>query len=206
MFREIERTLIDRGAIDRRVRAMAEELARELQGEIERTGVERVVVIPIMTGALVFTADLIRDLPLKLSLDLVTVSSYPGRTTESKGVSLRSALPDDLAGAHVVVIDDILDSGRTLSVVREHIAAQNPRSLRLVVLLDKRARREEEVAVDLVGFQIPDEFVVGYGLDFDGYYRNLPEIATLKAEHVLGERGTEDRGGAGGVGGAGGGA
>ena len=184
MFREIDRTLIDDGAIDRRVGELADELAAALQAEIAQTGVERVAVIPIMTGALVFTADLIRRLPLKLSLELVTVSSYPGRTTESQGVKLRGSIPDGLEGAHVVVIDDILDSGRTLAAVREAVLEQSPASLRFVVLLEKRARREQAVNAEQVGFQIPDEFVVGYGLDYDGYYRNLPQIATLKPEHV----------------------
>ncbi|MEM1183557.1 MAG: phosphoribosyltransferase family protein [Planctomycetota bacterium] len=186
MFREIDRTLIDAEAIKRRVAAMADELAVALQAEIDRTGIDRVAVMPIMTGALVFTADLIRRLPLKLSLELITVSSYPGRTTESRGATLRGSIPEGLGGAHVVVIDDILDSGRTLSTVQSAILAQSPASLRFIVLLEKRARREQEILAQHVGFQIPDEFVVGYGLDFDGYYRNLPDIATLKADHVLG--------------------
>ncbi|MEM7756082.1 MAG: phosphoribosyltransferase family protein [Planctomycetota bacterium] len=189
MFREIDRTLIDADAIERRVTQMAGELAEGLAADIERTGVERVAVIPIMTGALVFTADLIRRLPLKLSLELVTVSSYPGRTTESKGVALRGAIPEGLSGAHVVVIDDILDSGRTLATVRDLVLEQSPASLRFVVLLNKSARREQDITAEHVGFEIPDEFVVGYGLDFDGYYRNLPAIATLRPEHVQGASG-----------------
>jgi len=188
VFREIDRTLIDEAAIGRRVGELADELAAALQAEIERTGVERVAVIPIMTGALVFTADLIRCLPLKLSLELVTVSSYPGNATESKGALLRGSISAGLEGAHVVVIDDILDSGGTLAAVRDAILEQSPASLRFVVLLEKRARREQAVNAQHVGFQIPDEFVVGYGLDFDGYYRNLPSIATLRPEHVQGGR------------------
>jgi hypoxanthine phosphoribosyltransferase len=194
VFREIDETLITRDAIQRRVHAMADELARALQAEIESGGPGRVVVIPVMTGALVFTADLIRELPLKLSLELVTVSSYPGTSTDSQGVQLRGELPDDLKDAHVVVIDDILDSGRTLAEVRRRVAQQDPASIRIVVLLEKRARREHEVPADLVGFQIPDEFVVGYGLDFDGYYRNLPDIVTLRPEHVLDEKAAAETG------------
>lgn len=136
--------------------------------------------MPILTGAMVFAADLIREMPMRLSMRLVTVSSYPGATTVSKGAALRGAIPADLGGRHVVVIDDILDSGHTLALVRELVLEQNPASLRLCVLLDKKVARSVEIRPNYVGFEIPDAFVVGYGLDYDGYYRNLPEIAVLE--------------------------
>lgn len=184
MFPEIERTLVTRKQIAERVTQMAHEIARDLKADLLRDGhsaldQDRVVLIPIMTGAMIFAADLIREMPVKLAIGLVTVSSYPGQSVSSKGAQLASALPANLAGKHVLVIDDILDSGQTLALVREVVSAQNPASLRIAVLLDKKTRRVREVPVDYVGFEIPDEFVVGYGLDYDGYYRNHPEIAVL---------------------------
>jgi hypoxanthine phosphoribosyltransferase len=137
----------------------------------------------VLTGALVFTADLIRELPIKLALRLVAVSSYPGKSMESKGIMMASELPGDLAGKHVLIIDDILDSGQTLGMVRELVERQSPASVRCCVLLKKpQSARKREVAVEYVGFEIPDAFVVGYGLDYDGFYRNHPEIATLRRE------------------------
>ncbi len=184
MFPEIERTLVTRRQIADRVTQMAHEIARDLKADLLRDGhsaldQDRVVLIPIMTGAMIFAADLIREMPVKLAIGLVTVSSYPGQSVSSKGAQLASALPANLAGKHVLVIDDILDSGQTLALVREVVSAQNPASLRIAVLLDKKTRRVRDVPVDYVGFEIPDEFVVGYGLDYDGYYRNHPEIAVL---------------------------
>ncbi len=184
MFPEIERTLVSRERIAARVAEMARDIARDLNADLVRDGhsaldEDRVVLIPVMTGAMIFAADLIREMPVKMSLGLVTVSSYPGQSVSSKGAQLASALPDNLAGKHVLVIDDILDSGQTLALVREVVSAQHPASLRIAVLLDKKTARVREVPVDYVGFEIPDEFVVGYGLDYDGYYRNHPEIAVL---------------------------
>jgi hypoxanthine phosphoribosyltransferase len=163
---------------------MARRIAEDLSEDLRRDGhsafdQDRVVLIPIMTGAMIFAADLIREMPLKLSIGLVTVSSYSGQSVSSKGAQLASALPDNLAGKHVLVIDDILDSGQTLALVRAVVWAQHPASLRIAVLLDKKTKRVREVPVDYVGFEIPDEFVVGYGLDYDGYYRNHPEIVVL---------------------------
>ncbi|MBX3322972.1 MAG: hypoxanthine phosphoribosyltransferase [Phycisphaeraceae bacterium] len=182
MFIEIEQVLIDRHRIARRVREMAGAIATDLAAITarEKSSVEgRVVFVPIMTGAMIFAADLVREMPIKLSLELVAISSYPGQSVVSRGARLASELPRDLAGKHVVVIDDILDSGQTLDLVRKAILAQNAASVRLCVLLRKNVQRVVEVEPDYVGFEIPDAFVVGYGLDYDGYYRNYPEIGTL---------------------------
>jgi len=199
---DLDRILISEGEIAARVAQMAGLIAADLLEEIAGTRdmsvldddsvherlSDRIVFIPIMTGALIFTADLVRRLPFKLSLELIAVSSYPGRATESKGARIDSALPDELAGKHVVVIDDILDSGRTMDLVRERVQLRRPASVRSAVLLDKRARREVDVRCDYAGFEIPDEFVVGYGLDYGGLYRNLPDIAVLRREVVGGGR------------------
>lgn len=186
MDRELHRVLIGRERIATRVsqigRAIAEDLAHE-------NGKARVVMVPILTGAMVFVADLIRHIPIKMSIRPVTLSSYPGQAVESQGVTLRGEIPTDLSGAHVIVIDDILDSGRTLGLLRRMILAQRPASLRLCVLLSKhKARgRDEDVTVDYAGFEIDDEFVVGYGLDYDGYFRNLPDIMTVRRDGDVGE-------------------
>lgn len=185
MIRDIERTLIGREAIAARVREMGLQIASDIERELlaEGSSVEeggRVSLISIMTGALIFTADLVREMPLKLSLELVTVSSYPGASTMSKGAAMRSVLPKDLKGKHVLIVDDILDSGQTLDLVDRLVKEQSPASVRICVLLRKLVPRVVDVPAHYIGFDIPNEFVVGYGLDYDNYYRNLPEIGVLK--------------------------
>lgn len=189
MFPEIDRILVSRQQIADRVKEMAAEIAADLRADLAADGdspldEDRVIIIPIMTGAMIFVADLVRELPMKLSLGLVAVSSYPGESVTSKGAHLESELPEDLEGKHIIVLDDILDSGQTLATVKGLIEQKNPASLRLGVMLDKKTKRTIDVKVDYVGFEIPDEFVVGYGLDYNGYYRNYPEIAVLRPEAV----------------------
>lgn len=189
MVADVESTLIDRAQIALRVHDLGRELARDLQDELKREndpeGHGRIVFVPILTGALVFTADLIRELSLKLSLRVVAVSSYPGTSVESKGAKLAGELPKDLAGKHVVIVDDILDSGQTLGLIDELVQTQKPASVRICVLLKKPPEvRKREVKAHYVGFEIPNEFVVGYGLDYDGFYRNLPYIGVLKQEAI----------------------
>lgn len=186
IHRDIENVLIPRDRIAERVRELGAHIARDLQVDLAReiaSGAEqRVVLIPVLTGAMVFVADLIREIPLKLSIEVVGVSSYPGKSVESKGVSIRHELPRALRGTHVLIVDDILDSGQTLDVVTRLVREQAPASVRTCVLLRKPGKARVPFVPDYVGFDIPDEFVVGYGLDYDGYYRNYPQIATLKPE------------------------
>lgn len=178
--------LIDRERIRQRVREMGAELSRDLSAALTAEGYQptehpdRVVLIPVMTGAIVFAADLIREMPLRISIRIVTVSSYPGESTTSQGVTIKSRLPEDLSGRHVVIIDDILDSGRTLAALSEAVRAQGAASVRSCVLLKKNVPRDVVVPNCSAGFEIPDEFVVGYGLDYNGFYRNLPEIVTMR--------------------------
>jgi hypoxanthine phosphoribosyltransferase len=180
MFPELGEVLIEEGRIAARVAAMGRQIAGDLQADVERSGIDRIVLIPILTGAVVFVADLIREMPLKLSLGVVAVSSYPGRSMASKGAAIRGELPSDLAGKHVLIVDDVLDTGQTLDLVRQLVLEQSPASLRICVLLRKDVPRAVEVPVDYAGFDIPDRFVVGYGLDYDGYYRNYPQIAAMR--------------------------
>lgn len=183
MIRDLARVLITREQIAERVHELGEEIARDLRAEVGEEAEEgEVVLVPILTGAVVFVADLIRQLPLKLRLEVVAVSSYPGRSMASKGAMMRSELPANLGGRHVLIVDDILDSGQTIALLRAMIGEQGPASVRTCVLLDKQVERAVDVRAEYVGFEIPDEFVVGYGLDYDGHYRNLPEIAVLRPE------------------------
>lgn len=185
MQRDIARILIARDRIRERVAELAARIAEDTPFEAGSDDDGSLVLIPVMTGAMVLTADLVREMPFKLKLELVAVSSYPGKSMESKGAHIASELPSDLEGKHVVVIDDILDSGHTIAVLRSLIEQHKPASLRVCVLLKKERSDGVSVATaDYVGFSIPDEFVVGYGLDYDGYYRNHPEIVTLKPEAI----------------------
>lgn len=177
--------LIGEKEIASRVASLARELSVALRADLDREGLDldapgRVVFMPVLSGAIVFFADLIRQLPVAMSTELVSVSSYRGATTESLGASVVGALPRDLTGKHVVIVDDILDTGRTLGLLKAEIAMQNPASLRICVLLRKERTRDVPVEADLAGFDIPDVFIVGYGLDYDGHYRNLRDIRVLE--------------------------
>lgn len=190
---QIDRILITRDQLARRAVSLGAEITRDVRRELSPVqpgagdgwapGNERLILVPILTGSIVFVADLIRNIPLPMSIRPVTISSYPGTATTSQGAHVQGALPTDLAGAHVLIVDDILDSGRTLGLLRRLTEAQRPASVRIAVLLRKHKAggREEPVEVEYAGFDIEDEFVVGYGLDYDGYYRNLPDIGVLRA-------------------------
>ncbi len=193
----VQRVLLSREQIAKRVNELGQQIAADLDAEAKRVvaaaqvarltesevaaAAGPIVLIPVLTGALVFVADIIRAMPVAMSIKPVTLSSYPGKSTTSQGVTVQSGVPMDLKGARVLIIDDILDSGKTLGLLRRLVEAQQPRSVRIAVLLNKRKPngRAEEVHVEYSGFEIDDEFVVGYGLDYDGIYRNLPDIVTL---------------------------
>jgi hypoxanthine phosphoribosyltransferase len=137
--------------------------------------------VAALTGALIFLSDLIRRLPLRLRLDVVRVSSYPHRATASREPSVPIASAGDLPGRHVLIIDDILDTGKTLELIRGLVLAAGAASARTCVLISKR--RDDlpaRVAADFVGFDIEDQFVVGYGLDYGDLYRNLPDVCLLR--------------------------
>jgi len=183
---DIEEVLIDHEAIGRRVAELAEQITRDF-GDDEQTPA-KITLVPILTGSFMFAADLMRHLPLRLQTHLMSVSSYPGAATTSQGAAVQQALtnvPDDLSGLHVLIVDDILDSGSTLRLVRDTLAAKKPDSLASCVLLRKDRPEALAFEVDYIAFNIPDRFVVGYGLDYDGYYRNLPEICTLKPDALF---------------------
>lgn len=172
---DIGEILIDQAAIAAKVKELGTRIATDYHGK-------DLVLVSILKGALPFLADLMRQIPLPLSLDFLEVSSY-GRETESSGVvRILKDLANPIEGRHVLVVEDILDTGHTLRYVLDHLRAQRPASLRLCTLLDKPARRVLDVSVHYRGFEIPDKFVVGYGLDYGGIYRNLPFICVLRPE------------------------
>ena len=180
---------MDRHRIAARIEEMGRQITSDLRTSMAATpapGAEieqSVVLVPILTGSMIFMADLIRHIPVQMSIRPVTIRSYHGTATSSQGASISGDVPTNLEGAHVLIVDDILDSGRTLGLIRRLFAAQRPASLRIAVLLRKdesTGRRQEHVEVEYIGFDIGDEFVIGYGLDFDGYHRNLPDIGVLE--------------------------
>jgi hypoxanthine phosphoribosyltransferase len=168
---EVERILIPEEQIARRVRV----LSRQIESDFTK---RELVVVSLLSGTVMFLADLIRHLSLPLRLDFIGVSSY-GLGTESGDLVFTKELRLDVRGRDVLLVDDILDTGRTLSRVIPKLRALRPRRIRTCVLLDKPDRRVEDIEADYVGFEIPDFFVVGYGLDFAERYRNLPFVGVL---------------------------
>jgi hypoxanthine phosphoribosyltransferase len=180
MEQDIDRVLIPQDQIARRVREMAKQIVADhtVLGE----AAAEITLVPILT------ADLMRNLSLKMRIGLLTVSSYPGAKVSTQGSQLIGQQLGDLRGRHVLLIDDILDSGGTLRLVKPVLESMGPASVKTCVMLRKDRPAARETPVDYVGFEIPDEFVVGYGLDYDNYYRNLPDIVTLKKTIITGEK------------------
>ncbi|MEK7713957.1 MAG: hypoxanthine phosphoribosyltransferase, partial [candidate division NC10 bacterium] len=138
------------------------------------------VLVGVLQGAFVFMADLVRAIPIDLATDFISLSSYEGGTTSSGQVRLVSDLSMPIAGRHVLIVEDLVDTGLTLEYLRRNFEARSPRSVRVCALADKASHRQVETAVDYVGFAIPDVYVVGYGFDYEGLYRNLPHVAALE--------------------------
>jgi hypoxanthine phosphoribosyltransferase len=173
---DIAKILIDEQVLQNRI----SELAMEIEAHYR--DVEDLLLICVLKGAFMFLADLSRALKRPHQLDFMGVSSYGAGTESSGAVQILLDLKQDIGNQHVLIVEDIIDSGRTLDYMRRNLMARSPASLRIVTLLDKPERREVDVPVDYTGFDIPNEFVVGYGLDFAEIYRNLPYIAILKPE------------------------
>lgn len=169
--KEVERVLITDAQIAQRIRGMSRDIMRDFAGR-------EMVVVSLLNGTVMFLADLIRNLALPLRLDFIGVSSY-GAGTESGDLVFTKELRLNVRGRDVLLVDDILDTGKTLYRVLGKIRALKPRRIKTCVLLNKAARRVEAVEADYVGFEIPDLFVVGYGLDFAERYRNLPFVGVL---------------------------
>ncbi len=177
MQQDIERILIPRSRIQDRLH----ELAREIEG-VYGDQSEGLIIVPVLAGSIIFTSDLIRCLPFKMKIGLMTISRYRGATTAGGETRLVQDLNLDIRDRHVLVVDDILDTGGTLRVVLSQLALRGPASLRTCVLLRKLAKAPTDFQVEFVGFDIEDVFVVGYGLDYNNHYRNWPDIAVLRPE------------------------
>jgi hypoxanthine phosphoribosyltransferase len=175
---DLERVLFDEATILRRLDALAAQISNDYRDR-------ELTVIVILNGSLIFMADLMRRIPLPLKLDCLSVASYHGGLQTSGEVIFRQIASPDVAGRHILLLDDILDSGVTINAIREKLQTANPRSIRACVLLRKMKERPHQTDADYVGFDIADEFVVGYGLDYMERYRNLPCIGVLKKELVL---------------------
>jgi hypoxanthine phosphoribosyltransferase len=165
--------LLSQDQIRKRVSEMAAEIRRDFPDEVH--------LIAVLKGAFVFLSDLLRHMPGYVSLDFLAASSYAKGTTSSGEVRLLKDLDSSLEGRNVVIVEDIVDTGLTLHYLQDILRARSPKSLRTACLLSKPSRRKIDVSVEYIGFTIEDRFVVGYGLDFDEQYRNLPHIAVLEA-------------------------
>jgi hypoxanthine phosphoribosyltransferase len=170
--REKLKVLIRRAAIQKRVREVAHHITRDYRGQ-------RVHLVGVLKGACIFLSDLVREINLETSIDFIAVSSY-GKNKQSSGqVRLLKDLDSSIEGLNVIVVEDILDTGVTLTYLLRVLAQRKPKSLRIAALLDKPSRRIKDVKADYVGFKIPNDFVVGYGLDYAERYRNLKDVCIL---------------------------
>jgi hypoxanthine phosphoribosyltransferase len=173
----IGHVLFSEEEIRARVRDLGRELSREYAGKVP-------ILVNILKGGFIFLADLVRAMDVPCEVDFMVVSSYEDQTESSGVVRILSDLGLNVEGRHVLVVEDIVDTGLTLDYLRELLLARNPASLRIVTLLDKHDRRRVHVPIDYVGFRIPDKFVVGYGLDYAQRFRNLPYITVLDDENL----------------------
>ncbi len=165
--------LISKEEVDTKIAKMAELINKDYEGK-------NIHMICVLKGGVFFMCELAKYITVPVSLDFMSVSSYGGATTSSGRIKIIKDLDETIEGKDVLVVEDIIDSGRTLNALLEMLKKRNPKSLKLCTLLDKPDRRVVDVNVDYTGFSIPDEFVVGYGLDYDQKYRNLPYIGIVK--------------------------
>jgi hypoxanthine phosphoribosyltransferase len=172
---DLERVLFDEPAIHRRLDDIAAQISEDYREQ-------ELTVIAVLHGSLMFVADLLRRIPLPLKLECLSVASYHGKGQTSGQVIFKQITLPDVVGRDVLILDDILDSGHTLAAIHEALETAKPRSIRICVLLSKKKQRARKVDTDYVGFEIEDEFVVGYGLDFRERYRNLPYIGVLRRD------------------------
>lgn len=175
MHPDLQEILLTPETIAHRVRELGETISRDYAGQTIR-------MIGVLRGAVIFMADLARAIDLPVSLDFMAVSSYGASTASSGTVRILKDLDRDVAGQHVLIVEDIMDSGLTLKYLRDNLSRRHPASIKICTLLNKPQRRKVDICADYNGFTIPDYFVVGYGLDYAERYRNLPYIAVLKPE------------------------
>ena len=171
--------MLQEDVVDARIKELGEQISRDYAGK-------RLVMVSVLKGSVVFMADLMRAVTVPAEIDFMCVSSYGSGVKTSGVVKIIKDLDNDLAGMDLLLVEDILDSGMTLEYIKKLLLGRNPNSIKICTLLDKQERRKADVAADYKGFEVPDEFVVGYGLDYAEKYRNLPYIGVLKPS-VYGE-------------------
>lgn len=171
----IGRVLIDEETLNRRVKELGQEITQDYRGK-------DLLLIGILKGAVIFMSDLAKAIDLPLSMDFMAVSSYGASTHSSGVVRILKDLDEEIEGKDVLIVEDIVDSGLTLHYLYENLMSRKPNSLKICCCFDKPSRRKVPVDIDYTGFEIPDEFIVGYGLDYAQKYRNLPYIAVLDEE------------------------
>ncbi len=176
---DVAEVLISRQQIEDRLRALGQEISADYAGQ-------DLLLVCVLKGAVTFLADLMREITIPHAIDFMAISSY-GASTESSGVvRILKDLDTSIEGRNVLIVEDIIDTGRTLSYIMRNLGTRHPKSLRVCSLLNKPSRREIDIPVDYVGFEIPNRFVIGYGLDFGEIYRSLPYIGVLKREKYEG--------------------
>ena len=175
MEQDMQEILFTREEVTARIRDLAAQITRDYQGKSP-------AVIGILRGSFIFMVDLVRELNLPLTLDFMSASSYGSGTVSSGLVDIKLDTSEPITGRDVLLVEDILDSGLTLNFVKERLLSMEPASLKICTLLDKPERRRVDIYADYIGFTIPNEFVVGYGLDYKEFYRNLPFVGVLKPE------------------------
>ena len=175
MMPDVKEVLITSQEIGQKVREIGARITEDYRGE-------KPLLVGVLRGAVVVMSDLIRNIDLQCELDFMDISSYGSGTSSSGVVRILKDLEEDITDRHVLIVEDIIDTGLTLSYLRRSLLARGPASLEICALLSKPSRRRADLDVRYLGFEVPDEFVVGYGLDFAGAYRNLPDICILKPE------------------------
>lgn len=173
MHEDVKEVLIGEETLAAKVGELGAAISRDYKGK-------KLLLVSVLKGSVVFMADLMRAIDIPLEVDFMSVSSYRGGTKTTGVVKIIKDLDIDMQGLDLLIVEDILDSGMTLSYLTKILAQRNPRSIRIVTLLDKPERRTADITADYTGFVVPDEFVVGYGLDYDEKYRNLPYVGVLK--------------------------
>ncbi|MBQ2908676.1 MAG: hypoxanthine phosphoribosyltransferase [Clostridia bacterium] len=173
MYNDLEKILFTEEQIQTRIKEIAAQIDKDYAGETP-------VVVGILKGCFMFFADLVRQMKTNIEIDFMSISSYGNNTKSSGEVKMIKDLDRTIEGRHVIIIEDIIDTGYTLKYLMTTLSARNPKSIKLCTLLDKKSRREVDISPDYVCFDVGDEFVVGYGLDYAQLYRNLPVIGVLK--------------------------
>jgi len=175
MEKDILKVLLSEEEIKARCAQLGQQISRDYEGKTP-------VFLGILRGSYVFMADLLRNVDLYCTMDFMAVSSYGSGTSTTGAVKINKDLSEDISGRDLIIVEDILDSGVTLSYLKNYLSGRGASSIKIVTLLDKPARRRADIQADYFGFTVPDEFVVGYGLDYAEKYRNLPYIGVLKPE------------------------